>query len=167
MGTRNLAFALIDGSSTISKLGVIDLGQHAARIGTERLIETLFGENSWMADYGHDVVVEMQPGGGGICRILSYVLQAFFTTLDRINKREPRHFRFMQAKQKFKMDPILFARRNPQTYAERKQLAVEMARNVLQTNDVKFSQFFEALSAKHKTDVADALVQGIQYLREK
>lgn len=165
MGTRNLAFALVDAPETIVRMGIIDLGKHAARVAGERLVETLYGENAWMCDADHDVVVELQPGSG-VCKTLSHVLHCFFDVIDRERGYERRQFRFMQARHKFKYDATLYGMRNPQTYHGRKTLAVEMARKILETNEAKYHEFFESQDFKQRTDLADALVQACQYLRD-
>lgn len=165
MGTRNLAFALVEKPQTILRMGIIDLGKHAARVAATRLIETLYEENTWMCEPGHNIVVELQPGSG-VCKTLSHVLQCFFDVLDRERGNEARHFRFMQARQKFKYDLALYGKRNPQTYHGRKTLAIEMARNILQTNDPKYHDFFESQDFKRRTDVADAIVQACVYLQD-
>jgi len=170
MGTRNLAFALIEFPIVVVRMGVIDLQKNSAREATDSLINTLHAENSWMGDFGHDVVVELQPGSG-VCKTLSHVLQAWFHTIDQQRGRTARPFRFMSAGNKLRFDPVSLAAAGGAKslqYKGRKDLAVLMARKILsnQSNQPRFLAFFDGQSYKRQTDLADAILQGCRHLQD-
>ena len=163
MGSRNLAFALIEAPATVVRMGMIDLQKHAAREATAALVETLAGDNNWMMAGGYPIVIELQPRSG-VCKVLSHVLQAAFHTYDAVYFDTLRDIKFMHAMQKFKVDPICFREHAPATYDDRKRCAVDMARKVLQSQtDAKFFDFFESRPYKQQTDLADAIMQGCRY----
>lgn len=171
MGTRNLAYAFVEAPETVLRLGIIDLGKHAAREATDTLVETLCApEQAWMLAGGHDVVIELQPGGSGVCKTLSHVIQAVVHASDIAAGRARRTVRFMPAGNKLKYDPQS-NRAVPETYIERKSLAVAIARDIFQRGcgvlHPQFNFFFESQEWKRKTDIADALVQACRHLEER
>lgn len=169
MGTRNLAFALVgrrqeptggqEHGIHLLRLGMIDLQKHAAREATESLVLSITGdgENSWMSRETCPVVIELQPRGG-ICKTLSHVLQAVFLTAN-----PARVVRFLHAKSKFQFRPDMLHAAPPQDYAERKALAVQMAKTVLEPGS-KFAVFFDSRPYKQQTDLADAILQAAAWL---
>lgn len=166
MGSRNLAFALVEHPTTVRRMGVIDLGKHAAREATDRLVDSMLDENAWMLEGDHEVVIELQPSSG-ICKTLSHVIQSMFRQYDTFQGQVPRPVRFMQAGNKLRFNNDLYLQLLPTTYAGRKNAAVAMARIVLAENESRFLQFFEAQGHKQRTDLADALVQGCRHLQER
>lgn len=159
MGSRNLAYCLVEAPTTVLKWGIIDLGKHAARVATDALIDTLRGDHAWMLEGNHDVVVELQPGSG-VCKTLSHVLQTIFYWHSRT------HIRFMRAGQKFRFDAETLAQRNPQTYTDRKHCAIAMAEKIVETQPT-FLALLHSHKVKQRSDLADALVQGCQHLAER
>lgn len=164
MGTRNLAYALVENPNRILRMGMIDLRTNNTRQATKTLINTLHGSNAWMLDSDHDVVVELQPSSG-VCKTLSHVLQGVFYSFDLCTLPEPRDFVFMQAGQKLLYNPTVLAQINPQTYRARKQCAIAMAEIVLQDNQELFRTFFAKHAFKQQSDLADAIVQGCRHFQ--
>lgn len=165
MGSRNMAFALIEHPTTVLRMGMIDLQKHAARQASETLLDTLITDNRWMLDEECPVVIELQPRSG-VCKVLSHVLLTIFKTRDALLTPEnPRPVIFMHAMRKFAIDRPAFVQLNPQTYPERKQAAVDIAKCILRAqNTPVYLAFFEDRSAKQQTDLADAILQGCSYL---
>lgn len=165
MGTRNLAFAVVRAPELVTRVGMIDLLKHAAKESASALISTLFDENRWMLELRCPVVIELQPRSG-VCKVLSHVLATAFVTYDRATGNEPRDVVFMHARRKFAADPVTFASLAPATYPERKAAAVTICREILRRQPCTTClDFFEARNAKQKTDVADAVLQGVAYLK--
>lgn len=167
MGTRNLAFALVESPRTVLRMGLIDLCHNDARKACEFLLNTLHGDNSWMLECCDEVVVESQPSAG-VHRILTFVLQTHFMDYDLLHrKREPRPFRFMHARSKLALFPDIFERSQPRTYNQRKACAMEQAERILNDEHctpTRFKQFYDARNRKQKTDLADALIQACVHL---
>ena len=166
MGTRNLAFALVqDNPLEVMRMGVIDLGVNASRDATDVLLDVLRGEHAWMADCCDEIVAELQPTNGA-CKILSFVLMTYFRLTDEFRERPVRPFRFMPAGFKLKYDEVLLTQLDPKTYDERKEAAVRMAANILadHSNDT-MREFFRGQTPKRRTDLADAIVQACQHIR--
>lgn len=166
MGTRNLAFALVEAPQTIIKLGVIDLQKHSARTATDLLMNTLAEDNKWMLECCDEVVVESQPSSGA-CKTLSIALQIYFRLYDEFRGNPVRPFRFMHAKKKFDLFPDIYERMDPQHYDARKETARQMALRILQENEQKYMDFFQRQPYKRQTDVADALVQACQHITDQ
>lgn len=160
MGTRNLAFALVDAPHTIVRLGLIDLETNVARVAAERLLAALDSEHAWMTGAGIDeYVVELQPSNSA-SKILSFVLMTRFHASGR-------PFRFMAAGNKFKFMPDLYAERAPTTYDDRKRTAMAMAERVLEWNgNASVTAFYAQHEFKQQTDLADALVQACRHMQE-
>ena len=169
MGTRNLAFALVDAPHTILRLGVIDLAKNAARQASENLLDTLSDTgptgNAWMRDCCDEIVVESQPTNGA-CKILSFVLMTFFRTYDEMRGVACRPFRFMGAGNKLRLMPDVLQRMTIETYQDRKVAAQRMAMHIFELNDCKFVEFYRGQTEKRKTDVADALIQACRHIQE-
>lgn len=169
MGSRNLAFALVrPPSNTIERMGLIDLGKHAARQATEALVNSLSASNAWMFDAGHDVVVELQPSGG-VCKALSHVLQACFLFHDNTNNVTDRApFLFMAAGNKLRYDLDVFNEMCPQTYTQRKRCAMRMAETILDAQPTTTcADFYASFDFKQQSDLADAIVQGVRYIQRR
>lgn len=161
MGTRNLAFALVDAPHSILRLGIIDMQTNVARLATERLLEALGGEHAWMTDASIDeYVVELQPSNSA-SKILSFVLMTHF------HRFGSRPFRFMAAANKFKFMPDVYAQRAPETYDDRKRTAMAMAEIVLaRNNDADMLAFYRGQAFKQQNDLADALVQACRHIQD-
>lgn len=169
MGSRSMGFALVDAPDKIIRMGVMDLHKNVARPATENLVASLLTENDWMLAPEHDVVVESQPSAG-VPKVLSYVLLSVFRTVDAIRGNQIREFRFMAARSKLRLvsgDNSETKTTAPETYAQRKALAVTMAERILDNNDSKFREFFRAQKSKQRSDIADALVQACRHLQER
>lgn len=168
MGTRNLAFSLIQSPNRIVKMGVIDLLKNSARSAADVLLDSLCrgGENDWMPTCSDEFVVESQPSNSA-SKILSFVLMTYFRTFDEVSGNPVRPFRFMAAGQKFKLYPAVFEQMRPETYEDRKRTAQQMAMKVFEENDPQLVQFYRGQNPKRKTDLADAIVQGCQHIKEK
>ena len=161
MGTRNLAFALVDAPHTIVRLGLIDLQTNVARLAAERLLEALGDEHAWMVDERIDeYVVELQPSNSA-SKILSFVLMTHF------HRFGARPFRFMAAANKFKLMPEMYAARAPETYDDRKRTAMAMAELILARDaQPDMIAFYRDQGFKQQNDVADALVQACRHIQE-
>ena len=166
LGTRNMAFALVEAPHTILKMGCIDLGSNSARNSSDVLLDTLQDPNAngWMADCCDEIVVELQPTNGP-CKTLSFVLMTYFRMWDELHHRPVRPFRFMAAGFKLKYKPELLEQLNPESYNDRKDLAVKMAYEVLNQNRADFIEFFRGQNPKRKTDLADAVIQACQHIK--
>jgi hypothetical protein len=166
MGTRNMAFALVEDETTVLRMGCVDLGSNSSRNASEVLLDSLRDpdDNGWMAGCCDEIVVELQPTNGA-CKILSFVLMTYFRLYDEFRSREVRPFRFMPAGFKLKYNPELYAEHAPTTYNGRKDVAVAMAYEILGKNEAKFIEFFRGQNPKRKTDLADAIVQAAQHFK--
>ena len=164
MGTRNLAFAVVDAPDTIKRMGVIDLFTNTSRDAANVLLDSLDGPNAWMLDCCDEVVVELQPTNGA-CKILSYVLMMYFREHDRHHGAPIRPFRFMSAGFKLKLFPEMRPDFDLSIYEGRKAAGVAMAIRVIDGNKREFGDFFNEQSDKRKTDLADAIVQGCQHIK--
>jgi hypothetical protein len=165
LGTRNLAYALVESPDVVVKMGMIDLGKHAARQACDALVDTLMGDNAWMLVAPDEVVLELQPGSG-VCKTLSHVIQAVFRMQGHVLGTPPKPVRFMPAGRKLKYDLVTLAEHSPTTYSQRKSCAVAMAEKVLARQEGRYLDFFRSRNHKQKTDLADALVQACKHLQE-
>jgi len=165
MGTKNLAFAVVEAPTRILRMGCIDLGTNAARDSAEVLLDSLHAENAWMFECCDEIVVESQPVNGA-CKTLSFVLMTCFRMWDELRQRHPiRPFRFMAAGFKLKYNPTLMQQRPPESYADRKEIAIAMVYPIFQENSPEMLEFFRGQTPKRKTDLADAIVQACQHVK--
>lgn len=175
IGTRNLAFALVDvdddgGAYCVQRVGVIDLGSNVSRIALERLRDVLASAAfAWAFDVDivDAYVIEQQPSNG-VFKQISLNLAAHFSMHDSLilGGAVLRPVRMMSPLQKFKLFPDLYDKNL--TYVRRKEAGVEMARRILASAcNESARSFFEAHAFKQQTDMADAIIQACQYLKEQ
>jgi len=168
MGSRNMAYALVEEPHTLICWGMIDLGVNQARQATENLIDLLESDAyRWMREnHAYDVVVEQQPANG-VCKTLAHALQTYFRTSDLLNPacEKPRSFHFMAAHSKLKFDVDIYDKVRPETHAERKIVSMRVVEEYLDREGEAY-KFYGSRNHKQQTDLADAYIQGCQELKK-
>lgn len=160
LGSRNMAFALVEEPHTLIRWGMIDLGINQARQATENLID-LFrsADYAWINDDDCDIVVELQPRNG-VCKTLSHVMQAYFYYTDPL-----RTFHFMTASNKLKFDAALYDEVSPKTHADRKIVSMHVVEKYITNKECALYKFYASRNHKQQTDLADAYIQACRYLQ--
>lgn len=167
MGSRNMAYAVVEAPHTLVCWGMIDLGVNQARQATENLVDLLESdEYRWMREKPYDVVVEQQPASG-VCKILAHSLQTYFRTADRLNPAltKPRSFHFMAPHSKLKFDVDVYDAVRPQTHAERKIVSMRVVEQYVDRESSAYA-FYAGRVKKQQTDLADAYIQACRELQQ-
>lgn len=190
MGTRSLGLCLVEfppeqikGMTSkqrelvrpewaIREWAIVDFGINQARGATDELtvLFTGCGKFGWAQDLGPDtdVVVEAQPTNGP-CKVLSHSFQTFFAINDNAKGWHGREFYFMAPNNKLKLDPSLLAECDSDSRADRKGIVMEITRWLLARDErnAEWRRVYSAAAWKQRTDLADALVQGMRYLQSE
>ncbi len=184
LGSRNMAFALVDAPHTLVAWGMIDLLINQARQATDNLIDLLQGEEyKWIRQGTFDIVVETQPGSG-VCKTLSHVLQGYFRALNPARK-----FHFMTPNNKLKFDLEIYDRVRPTSHAERKIVSMQVVERYVAAGAAAASggggastaasgggaagasaasgvyAYYASRNHKQQTDLADAYIQACREIQ--
>lgn len=164
LGSRNMAFALVEAPHTLVAWGMIDLLINQARQATDNLVDLLQGdEYKWIREGTFDIVVETQPGNG-VCKILSHALQAYFRVVG-----PGRKFHFMAPNNKLRFDTEIYDRVRPTSHAERKIVSMQVVeRYIVERGGGKNSPLYEYYASrnpKQQTDLADAYIQACREIQ--
>lgn len=178
VGTKNLAYCLLDENEIIKDWNVVDIGAATYDRQCQKLIEALD-----KVDYGScydtdtqqsvTVVIERQPSINPKMRVISGQIQMYYA-IEKISggNGNTKIEKIVYYSPKFKLrcyqimpddDPII-EKKYSTPYAYRKNLAKQHCSIIIKRNqDEKWINLFN--STKKKDDFSDSFLQGLAYLR--
>jgi hypothetical protein len=157
-----MGYAHVNGT-TILKMGIIDLGTNELRIAVEELhkLFTTGGAFEWVkSEPNISIVMESQPTHGAP-KTISHCIQ-LFCLMNNIACE------FMSPNDKLKVIKQWYDSMPKTTRAERKIISMKVCSALLQLPENKhLSDFYTSHQYKQRTDLADAVVQGVRCLQRR
>lgn len=162
MGTRSMGYAHVR-DTTILQMGIIDLGTNETRIAIEEL-HKLFstgGAFEWVTKEPNlTIVMESQPTHGAP-KTVSHCVQ-MFCLINSIPCE------FMSPNDKLKVIKEWYDTMPKSTRAERKIISMKICAALLHLPDnAHLYDFYAKHEYKQRTDLADAVVQGVRCLQRR
>jgi hypothetical protein len=163
LGTRSMGFALLQISPfAIQRVGIVDLGTNVVHEAVDALHKMLTpgGDlESCIASPDLHIVMELQPvNSAGKC--VAAALQ-MFALCHRIPVAT------MPANRKLHLCEPWYAQCDHNVRADSKLLSLALADVLLNAYDKQAAAHFAKQHYKQRTDIADALVQGAQWIQEQ
>lgn len=196
VGSRSMGFAIVDSGEHVLDVGIIDLGVNVQVKACGRVAPVFLKlvEERWSQYLPFLVVIESQPKRG-ICMPLSHAIQAFFETFFIIAEQKPQCFvAFVSPQSKLLYTaPETHADTNTNSNAlallssknlgassrkrklevsertRKKRFSLDHAEKILSSphNRESLAKFTQKQHKyKQRTDMADAIVQGLSYLQQ-
>ncbi len=162
LGTRSMGFALMEiNPFKILRVGIVDLGTNVVHEAIGALYTILYhGELQFcLVQPDLHIVMELQPvNSAGKC--VAAALQ-MFALCHRIPVTT------MPANRKLHLCEPWYAQCDHNVRADSKLLSLALADVLLTTYDAQAAAHFAKQHYKQRTDIADALVQGAQWIQEE
>lgn len=175
VGIKNLSYCVLDADNAVvhvvdwNNIAITDKNCKKIKIEeiTECILETLM--STFDSDFNADVVlIENQPMlKNGVMKTVAVVIYTYFNML-KIQFGSVKEVKFISATNKLKQvlqTPVESGQGtsiSTETYKDRKQLSVALARQHIRTVAPSYIEWFEKQSKKD--DCADSLNQGLYYV---
>jgi hypothetical protein len=165
LGTKSMGYAFIEEPCKVRRTGIINLGVNHTPTAIENLYKMLCpgGELEWIDGLKNiSIVLESQPEHGAP-KCVAHVLQMY-------GLMHGHEVIFMAPNDKLKVIPQWYREFENEDKKARKNLAISICLALLhldKESHKKVIEFYHLQPDKQRTDIADAIVQGVRALQRR